>query len=274
MRKHRLRILIYVGLGCCALDAFLIEPSWIKIGRLVLSEHPSVRIVHISDIHYKGERSYLERIVTNVNKLIPDLVCFTGDIAEDPRYLKEALDALSNIKAPLYGAPGNHDPLSGTSFSRIYERFRKTGGEWLVNSSVSAAGGKLLIIGTTGIENNSGRAAAAPAMRKRGMAENPAGAPPGIPETPGARRILLTHYPAPAAGIKGRAYDLILAGHSHGGQVRLPFFGALIVPFGVNGYQVGAYRTAAGLLHVSPGLGTFGVPARFFCRPEITLIEM
>ncbi|MDO8803764.1 MAG: metallophosphoesterase [Elusimicrobiota bacterium] len=260
IRKHWARILVYGGLGCCALYAFLIEAHWIKIGRLSLSERPSLRVVHISDIHYKGERSYLARIVADVNNLAPDVVCFTGDIAEDTRYLEPALDALSKINAPLYGVPGNHDPLSGASFDRIREYFRKTGGRWLVDDSASTAEGKLLIFGKTETMVNAGRA-----MHKRGM---------NVISAPGAKRILLIHYPALVTGIKNEAYDLILAGHSHGGQVRLPFFGALIVPSGVDGYQMGAYLTPAGRLHVSPGLGTYLLPARFFCRPEITLLEI
>jgi predicted MPP superfamily phosphohydrolase len=94
------------------------------------------------------------------------------------------------------------------------------------------------------------------------------------PQAPDAKRILLTHYPLDIGHVQGSRYDLILSGHAHGGQVRLPFIGALIVPFGVNGYQKGTCSTPAGPLHVSAGLGTFFLPVRFFCRPEITLIEL
>jgi predicted MPP superfamily phosphohydrolase len=77
-----------------------------------------------------------------------------------------------------------------------------------------------------------------------------------------------------ARDINEGKYDLILSGHSHGGQVRLPILGALIVPIGVDGYEKGWYFTPAGWLHVSSGLGTFFLPTRFFCRPEITLVEI
>jgi len=287
IRNNWLRILVYGGLVCCAVDAFLIEPHWIRIERLSFGDSPSVRVVHISDIHYKGDSTYLLRIIEQVNQLAPDIVCFTGDIVEDTRYLGEALDALGKINVPLYGVPGNHEYWSGASFDQIEKCFRKTGGEWLVDRSAVTSGGKLLIVGNSGSEITTQRDASEFAMPGRKTDWSPA--PDSTPISsgavvldhghtpsliPGAKRILLTHYPAVVDSIKGGAYDIILSGHAHGGQVRLPFFGALVVPFGVKGYQMGTYMTAAGRLHVSSGLGTFFLPMRFFCRPEITLIEM
>jgi predicted MPP superfamily phosphohydrolase len=287
IRKNWLRILVYGGLSYCAVDAFLIEPHWIKINRLSLSNNPSVRAVQISDIHFKGDSAYLMRIVNQVNQLAPDVVCFTGDIVEDTRYLAEALDTLGKINVPLYGVPGNHEYWSKASFDQIGEGFRKTGGDWLVDRSVVTLGGKLLVMGKSGKEITTPMDASEFAMPGRkpewSTASNHSPAPvisdgtalaPSNPISPTSKRILLTHYPAMVDRIKGETYDLILSGHAHGGQVRLPFFGALIVPYGVNGYQVGTYMTAAGRLHVSSGLGTFFLPVRFFCRPEITLIEL
>lgn len=69
-------------------------------------------------------------------------------------------------------------------------------------------------------------------------------------------------------------FDVALAGHSHGGQVRLPFVGSLVVPFGVGRYDLGLFRTAAGPLYVGAGLGWFYLNLRFNCRPEITVIEI
>ena len=286
-------MVVYGALGCCVLDGFVIEPHWISNDHLLLSEHPSLRVVHISDIHYKGVRSYLVRIVASVNAMAPDVVCFTGDIVEDARYLDEALDILSKINVPLYGVPGNHEYWCGASFDRIGDCFRKTGGGWLVDSSVVTLKGRLVITGRSGTEIDTRRVASEFAMPGRKTEWNPVQTSitgsPALPETiapsvvehgnpativPGVKRILLTHYPLVVESIKGATYDLILSGHSHGGQVRLPFIGALIVPFGVNGYQMGTYSTPIGPLHVSSGLGTFYMPVRFLCRPEITLIEI
>jgi uncharacterized protein len=67
---------------------------------------------------------------------------------------------------------------------------------------------------------------------------------------------------------------LLLAGHSHGGQVRIPFYGPVVVGFGVDEYDLGLFQTSAGPLCVNPGIGWFSFPYRFNCRPEITLIEI
>ena len=82
------------------------------------------------------------------------------------------------------------------------------------------------------------------------------------------------HYPAWVKKLGDAKYDLLLAGHSHGGQVRLPFFGPVHVPFGVEEYDMGLFHTTRGPLYVNPGIGWFPVPIRFNCRPEITVFEV
>jgi predicted MPP superfamily phosphohydrolase len=72
----------------------------------------------------------------------------------------------------------------------------------------------------------------------------------------------------------GRSFDLILAGHSHGGQIRLPFIGALIVPKGVTPYEHGFYETPGGPLYVNAGIGTYRLPLRWNCPPELTLVTI
>lgn len=66
----------------------------------------------------------------------------------------------------------------------------------------------------------------------------------------------------------------MLAGHSHGGQVRIPFWGALVLPNRVGLYDLGLFQTMIGPLYVNPGIGTFLLPVRSWCRPEISLIEL
>ena len=66
----------------------------------------------------------------------------------------------------------------------------------------------------------------------------------------------------------------MLAGHSHGGQVRIPFYGSVIVPFLVDEYDLGLFQTKAGPLYVNAGIGWFSCPIRFNCRPEITVVEI
>ena len=88
------------------------------------------------------------------------------------------------------------------------------------------------------------------------------------------RRVLLMHYPEMADRLGDARFDLILAGHSHGGQVRLPFYGALFLPWGVGRYDLGFFETLGGPLYVNAGIGTYYFPYRFNCRPEVTVVTM
>jgi uncharacterized protein len=208
--------------------------------------------VHFTDLHHKGDRAYLVEVVRRINALSPDFVCFTGDLIEETRHLMEALEVLASIKSPLYGVPGNHDYWSKAPFEDIAKCFAGTGGAWLLDQQRVTGDGKVSVIGATCLNAQQ----------------------PPIKPNLATRNILLMHYPAWVKQAGLQRYDLMLAGHSHGGQVRIPFFGAVIVPFGVEQYVLGLFNTAAGPLYVNPGIGWFPVPIRFNCRPEITVIEM
>jgi hypothetical protein len=232
-------------------DARWLEPQWVRIKRLRLSSKPSHRFVQFSDLHYKGDRAHTKSVVDTINSLSPDFVCFTGDIIEEARFLPEALEILSGIKVPMYGIPGNHDYWSNAPFDEIIKCFAATGGVWLVDEARVIAGGKINLIGVAHL-----------------------GPKHPLPSSkPDAMNILLIHYPAWVKELSQK-FDLMLAGHSHGGQVRLPFYGPVIVPFAVDEYDLGLYHTKAGPLYVNAGIGWFGCPIRFNCRPEITLIDI
>jgi hypothetical protein len=233
------------------LDAVALEPKWIRRRTLRLAEHPSHRVVHFTDLHHKGDRDYLARVVDIINGFKPDFVCFTGDLIEEGEFLEDALKMLGGIRAPLYGVPGNHDYWSQAPFQDIEHRFALSGGAWLLDQTVLTKDGRFTI---TGAAN----------LKFRLQAPRP---------QPGTKHLLLMHYPAWVKKLH-QPFDLILAGHSHGGQFRLPFYGALVVPFGVDEFEVGLFRTPAGPLYVNPGLGWYPVPVRFNCRPEITLFEI
>jgi len=234
-------------------DARLIEPTWLKLRRFNLArDQPSHRFVHFTDLHFKGDRDSAVAVVVAINSLSPDFVCFTGDLIEEGKFLPWALEILSGIKAPMFGIPGNHDYWSKASFEPIGKCFAATGGAWLVDEQRVIADGKINLIGQAQL-----------------------GPKHPLPfAKPGMKNILLMHYPAWVKQLGDRKFDLILAGHSHGGQVRIPFYGPVIVPFAVDEYDLGLYQTASGPLYVNPGIGWFPVPIRFNCRPEITLIQI
>jgi predicted MPP superfamily phosphohydrolase len=84
---------------------------------------------------------------------------------------------------------------------------------------------------------------------------------------------MLTHFPQAVDKIGDTTFAVILAGHSHGGQVRLPFYGSLYLPPGVGRYDLGSFQTPVGPLHVTAGIGTSGLPVRFCCPPELSLYQ-
>jgi uncharacterized protein len=251
----RRRFLLLAALASPALvcaDANWIEPQWVKVRSIRLTkDKPSHRIIHISDIHHKGDVPYLESVVRKINSLSPEAVCFTGDLIEQKEFGPEALRMLEGIKSPLYGVPGNHDYWSRAVFGDFTKSFARTGGGWLMDTQAMTADGKIQISGATCLR----------------------GAPAALAPRAGVKNILLLHYPLLAERVKFK-FDLLLAGHSHGGQVRIPFYGAPVVPFWVGRYQIGLFRLAAGPLYVNPGLGWLGTPIRFNCRPEITVFEI
>jgi len=203
-------------------------------------------------VHHKGDTGYLESVIQKINALSPEFVCFTGDLIEKTQYLDEALKILSRIKSPLYGVPGNHDYWSHAPFNVIAKCFSGTGGAWLMDENRLVAGGSINIIGATCTSAND-----------------------RLPSLdPKARNILLMHYPAWFKRLRDQKFNLMLAGHSHGGQVRIPFYGALVVPFGVDEYDLGLFQTNLGPLYVNSGIGWFHINVRFNCRTEITVIEI
>jgi len=249
-RRRFLRLAAGSG-ALLAADAFFIEPTALATRVVRLGPGaPTHRIVLFSDTHHKGNRAYLETVIGKINALAPDFVCFVGDLIEKAEYLPEALEVLQTIKTPLYGVPGNHDYESKADFAVIAKAFAATGGRWLLNENIILAGGQINLIG---------------AICDR---------PDLVQPQSGVKNILLMHYPAWAEKLTDKKFDAILAGHSHGGQVRIPFYGAPYLPIGVGPYQMGLYQTPSGPLYVNPGIGWFILDVRFNCPPEITVIEI
>jgi len=241
--------------GLIVADSKWIEPTWLKVRHVRIgNQKPACRFVHFTDTHHKGDLAYLNAVVERINSLEPDFVCFTGDIIEEENYLAEALDHFSRIKAPMFGVPGNHDFWSKVSFEPIHKCFNAGGGAWLLDEQCPVAkGSNINLIGITCSHDNQAK----------------------LPLNPSLTNILLMHYLAWAKKLGGQKFDLILAGHSHGGQVRIPFYGPVVVPFAVDEYDLGLYQTPAGPLYVNSGIGyIYNYNFRFNCRPEITVIEI
>lgn len=227
-----------------------LEPRWLAIRHHRVNPTPSLRIAHFTDVHFRGDEDRLHDVVEAINGLRPDVVVFTGDLVEEAKHFASALAVLAGIRAPLYGIPGNHDHWARADFAMARRVFAATGGRWLQDESVMAADGRLRI---TGVD----RLGALAATRTAGAAFH----------------LVLMHYPIWADRLSF-ASDLLLAGHSHGGQVRLPWVGALVRPHDVGPYEIGWYSTPAGPLYVNPGIGCLGFDVRFNCRPEVAVLAV
>ena len=236
--------------------SFVIEPNLIVIKKYKSNIFKGKKIVFVSDFHiskYDGCR--LKRIVKLINKQNPDIVLSGGDYinghtGKTTMEIEKIAKWLSNIKAPVFSVLGNHDGWFDKY--RVKKALEANGIKVLSNSNikfqdVTIAGVEDLQTGSPNIET---------------ALENA--------ETP---CILVSHTPDIYYDIKQNV-DLILAGHVHGGQVRMPFWGSLIVPseYGTK-FAVGDYNETGNRMIVTKGLGTSILPVRFCALPEIVVIE-
>lgn len=242
----------------------------IPIANLPDSFH-GYRIAQLSDIHLDEytEPFFLERVVDKVNALSPDLVLLTGDFITHGSLtffaarhaIRRCAEILATLSAPQrFGCLGNHD----VSFNPA-----------TVIHTLAAHGIPVLVNQYLPIERTGGRLWLS-------AVDDPGTSHPNLdlalPEKPDGPVILMAHEPDYADDVvahpRGPLVDLMLAGHSHGGQIRLPFLGALILPPMAQKYPEGHYRVERMQLYVNRGLGTVGLPFRLNCPPEITLLTL
>ncbi|HTZ60698.1 MAG TPA: metallophosphoesterase [Acidobacteriaceae bacterium] len=230
-----------------------------------------MKIAQISDIHFEEytEASFLSAVIRNVNALAPGLVVLTGDFVSNnplPRHMSIRLgyhcaEILSGIECPhRYAILGNHDALAGAP--AVTDALQTHEIPVLANSSVP-------------LERNGER------IWLAGIRDALLQHPDMAATLPKGRRadreplILLAHEPDFVDRILGSRVDLVLSGHTHGGQVRLPFMPPLMLPELGMKYVHGLFRLSDGMqLYVNRGIGTVNLPFRFRCPPEITLITL
>lgn len=219
-----------------------------------------LRVVQISDLHFDPlyETGYLERVMARAQSLQPDLVCFTGDFAS---HVATRFADLGRIVEPLRGGLGtfavlgNHDHWTGSR--QIRRVLNRSGIHVLMNEDVPLPG--LPGWHLAGIDSYWGGRPNA-AFLARAAAD--------------ARFILLVHEPDPFNELADPRIRLQLSGHTHGGQVRAPFVGALRLPKWGKLYDAGLFRRGERHLYVNRGIGTVGPALRFNCPPEIILLEL
>lgn len=248
MKRLKFWALIIVLTALAGAYAHWIEPHWLAVRTLSLNGQPTHTFVLFSDLHYKSDLAFANKVLSQIKERQPAFVCFTGDLIDDIQFQDSALEWIRQFPCPVYGVPGNHEYRSDSSEEKYQQAFAATGGAWLTDKAATLPDQSAAVVGVTGTID-------------------------GLPEIPDAPiKLLLTHHPDFVERVGGITFDLVMAGHSHGGQVRIPFLGAPIVPAGVKQYKRGRFDTPIGPLYVTTGLGMWFLPFRFFCRPEIVAI--
>lgn len=260
-------------LGAAALGAYatLIEPRWLQVTRprIHIRRLPpqleGLRLALLTDLHV-GEftpPALIRRACELTMREHPDLIAITGDLAaDDAPGFQVVLEALDGLEAPLgvYAVPGNHDYIVG-----IDKWHRQIAAHPsivdLTNTAVvrEVNGARLCIAGVDDLSRGTPRLEMLPAPEARDLT------------------LLLAHDPDQAERSR-RTYDqvdLIVSGHTHGGQVRLPWVGALRNPAHRDDlYEGGLRRRPWTQVYTSRGVGTVHLPVRFLCRPEVALLEL
>ena len=264
-----------------------LEARWYRVHRLTVPVDRDVKplsILHISDTHLTAGNKHLLRFLHALPGRIqrPDLIIATGDLIEDDSGIEPVTGALNRLsaRAGRFYVLGSHDyyqsrfqsytkyfsarraaPRATHAATDLLERRLQDDG-WLSLTNrtefIDAGGGRVRLAGVDDpyLDRDTDT------HLHRGPEENFA--------------IGLTHSPESLSRWMLAGFDLVLAGHTHAGQVRVPGIGALVtnsdLPAALAG---GLHRIGSGWLHVSPGLGTGRfAPIRFNCRPEVTLLEI
>ncbi|WP_263372188.1 metallophosphoesterase [Granulicella cerasi] len=228
------------------------------------------RMVQISDLHLHGftESWFLEQVIGQVNAMDPEVVLITGDFVSrggSQRKITQAAgecaEILSQLKAPQrFGILGNHDVAVGAN--RVIEPLEAHRTPVLVDSFFALERGSDLLW-LAGADDASIR------LPDLDMS---------IPLYPKAPVILLAHEPDFVDHVvkhpRFPLIDAMLSGHTHGGQIRLPGVGPLVLPPLGKHYVQGAFQFEHMKLYVNRGVGTVGVPFRFNCPAEITEITL
>jgi uncharacterized protein len=248
------------------------EPHWLEINQPTLSLAPSgteLRVLHLSDFHASPVVSldFIDHAVGLGAALKPDLVCLTGDFITRKHdafgdYAK-ILKKLSSI-APAFACLGNHDGglwarrWGYSDWTLVGQMLKDAGVELLHNRAVQneVKGRNIQLVGLGDLWSR--ELDGAKAFRE---------AQKNVPT------ILLSHNPDSKGALGNFAWDLMLSGHTHGGQVRLPLLGAPFAPVVDKRYIAGLKPWRDRWIHVTKGVGNVhGV--RFNCRPEVSLLKI
>ncbi len=262
-----------------------VEPNWFRLRRkTVRIGKPLAKpltLLHLSDFHFTGPRFFLERFFDRLARLDPDLIFITGDLIDGPKGIRPCVRNLKKLKPRhgSYAVLGNHDyreyPLSDQRV-RLHTG-RNCGRERRetepLKKALARAGVRLLLNENVSVKLSDGREVTIvgiddPVTGRSNFKQ----AFEGIKN--GALRLALIHAPASFPVLSKRGVDLAFAGHTHGGQIRVPGMGPLPIVRRLERVIDSTDRFGfTGL--VSRGLGANPLLSlRFFCRPEAVLVRI
>jgi predicted MPP superfamily phosphohydrolase len=270
-----------LGAAGLALYSGEVARHWIEVSRIDIrlrglpAAFDGFRIAQLSDIHMDEytEPFFLRHAIEEINRLQPGLVLLTGDfVSSGPHGRKFAVGAAwqcANILRELacrelYAILGNHDVIVSA--------------RW-ISRALTANGITVLTNANRAIERGGSRIWLAGLDDPvEGHPDPEKTIPPSIRNVPNEPVVLMCHAPDYAdyllAHPAGQAVDLMLSGHTHGGQFRLPLVGPLVLPSLGQKYVQGWFQLGGMQLYVNRGLGTVGLPFRLNCPPEITLMTL
>ncbi|MDQ6693106.1 MAG: metallophosphoesterase [Chloroflexota bacterium] len=247
-----------------------VEPAWVDVTHVRLAlprlapQFNGYRIAQVSDIHMGDwmTREKLEQVIDLVNRQNADLIAFTGDFVthEAVPYITHFKEAFANLRSTdgVVAVLGNHDYWRDQR--ALKQMLVETGIRELPNKHItlSREGAQLHIAGVDDVWMR---------LDRLDLVLD------GLPDKGAA--ILMAHEPdfADASASTGR-FDLQISGHSHGGQVVIPFVGLLRLPPMGTKYPLGLYKVGNMLQYTNRGVGMVRPHVRFNCRPEITLYEL
>jgi predicted MPP superfamily phosphohydrolase len=269
------RKLLYSFFGSTLVYPCYLEPRWLDLTRRsVRLQTPAggpIRILHLSDLHASllVPLSMIQRAITAGLSEKPDLICVTGDFIThrqdfDAREYAAALRRLS-AAAPTFAVLGNHDGGEwasqhlGNRDHRTVDRILEDAGiELLHNRSaaVEARGARLNVVGVGDLWSDEVDA-------RRAFADVKGGRP----------TVLLAHNPDAKDEVRRQPWDLMLSGHTHGGQIVIGFDGSRYAPVEDKRYVAGLKTWGTRQIHVNRGVGNIA-GVRFRCRPEVSILTL
>ena len=219
-----------------------------------------LRIMQLSDIHMRDDPAQLASIVTQVRDAGPHLIVIAGDTLNtrnetlDP--LKELFSRLSELGIPMYAVLGNHDHWS-RDLPQLVELYTRHGIKLIDNEHEVITGefGSFTLVG------------AGDAYTDHAHLDQ------ALKGAPGGFRFLLTHSPEILPQLEKADIDYAVCGHTHGGQVAMPFIGAIHVPGQglFPKYSRGRYQVGKAALYIDSGVGVTGMDLRFLVQSQIVL---